>query len=408
MGVVTKLPFEVAEYKARQHRFLSQIAKDCLVLIPTNPPAIRSNDVHYPYRASSYMLYLCGWSDPGSVFMAQHDGEEWKVSLFVQPKDTTAEIWEGRRIGVDGAAKGWPIDHANSLSDLEEIIEKSLRDSNGVYLIQKSNQQIDEIVNRSLTSKSRQRNTHGIGPTSIVDPSPILDEMRICKSPSEIEIMKKSAELAAEAHSIAMEKTHSQIGEWEIQAIVEGHFQSKGSQWSYPSIVGGGDNATILHYHANNTPVKDGDLILVDAGCEVDGYASDITRTWPANGKFTEAQKEIYNLVLKAEIAAIEACQIGSPWNSSHKASMEVISRGLIDLGILDCSLEEALGENFNGPYRNFFMHGTGHMLGLDVHDVGGGRQGDKGRTHLVSPSMAAAAAVKGHFYNIVDFINEK
>ena len=388
MGGVTKLPFEVVEYKQRQSRFLSQIDKDCLVLIPTNPLSIRSNDVHYPYRASSYMLYLCGWSDPGSVFMARHDGEEWKVSLFVQPKDTTAEIWEGRRIGVDGAAKGWPIDHANSLLDLEEIIEQSLSDSNGVYLIQKLNQQIDEIVNRSLTSKSRQRNTHGIGPTSIVDPSSILDEMRMCKSPSEIEIMKKSADLASEAHSIAMEKTHSQIAEWEIQAIIEGHFQSKGSQWSYPSIVGGGDNATILHYHANNKSVKNGDLILVDAGCEIDGYASDITRTWPSNGKFSEAQREIYNLVLKAEIAAIESCQIGSPWNSSHRASMEVISRGLIELGILDCSFEEAMGDDLDGKTRQFFMHGTSHSLGLDVHDVGVTRPEGKGDGRLLEEGM--------------------
>lgn len=376
---MASLPFTESEYRARQSRFLAQIPQDSLVLIPTNPTSVRSNDVHYPYRASSYILYLCGWSDPGTVLMAKHDGNDWIVSLFVQPNDTTAEIWEGRRIGVEGASSGWPIDDAHSLLQLKELVSESLNESNGVYLIQQLNPEIDELVNDALTSKSRQRNTYGMGPISIVDPSSILDEMRMCKSEAEIEIMQKSANIASMAHSLAMEKTQIGVGEWEIQAIIEGFFQSHGSQWSYPSIVGGGDNATILHYHANNKPVADGELLLVDAGCEVDGYASDITRTWPVNGKFSESQKEIYNLVLEAELAGIEACQVGAPWNASHKAAMEVISRGLIELGILDCSFEEAMGDDLDGKTRQFFMHGTSHSLGLDVHDVGVTRPGGKG-----------------------------
>jgi Xaa-Pro aminopeptidase len=183
-------------------------------------------------------------------------------------------------------------------------------------------------------------------------------------------------------------RTYPGIGEWEIQSIIESYFSKNQSCPSYSSIVGGGDNGTILHYNSNNMTINDGDLVLVDVGCEISGYASDITRTWPVSGKFSEAQREIYDLVLKAEKAAIEACVVGSPWSAMHHASSKVLAQGLINLGILECNLEEALGNNYDGPYRKFFMHGTGHMLGLDVHDVGGGRQGDKGPERLLAHGM--------------------
>ena len=385
---MANLPFSESEYRGRQSRFLDKIPQDSLVLIPTNPNSIRSNDVQYPFRASSYMLYLCGWTDPESVLMAKHTGNDWIVSLFVQPNDTTAEIWEGRRIGIEGASARWPIDEAHSLAQMNEIVKAALTESNGVYLIQKLNDDIDQIVDEAMTSKSRQRNTYGMGPISLVDPSSILDEMRMCKSEAEIEVMQKSANLASMAHSLAMKNTQVGIGEWQIQAMIEGCFQSHGSQWSYPSIVGGGDNATILHYHSNSKAVNEGDLVLVDAGCEVDGYASDITRTWPVNGKFSDSQKEIYNLVLEAELAGIAACKVGVPWNASHKASMEVISKGLIELGILDCSFDEAMGDDLDGKTGQFFMHGTSHSLGLDVHDVGVTKPGGEGDGRLLEEGM--------------------
>ena len=176
----------------------------------------------------------------------------------------------------------------------------------------------------------------------------------------------------------AMSISRPGIGEWEIQASIESHFTMCRSTNSYNPIVGGGDNSTILHYSSNSDNILGTDLVLVDAGCEVNGYASDITRTWPVSGMFSEAQREIYELVLRAELSAIEACQVGSPWENMHRAASEVLARGLIDLGILQCSYEDAIGDNLDGDYRKFFMHGTGHMLGLDVHDVGGGRQGGK------------------------------
>jgi len=363
---MAKLAFPISEYIQRQRNFYSKLPKDTLLIIPTNPSAIRSNDVHYPYRANSYQMYLSGWNSEGAVLTAQYIDGNWITSLFIQPKDVTKEIWEGRRIGAERAVSEWPIDEAYSLNDLIPNLEGLLEDCKQVHLIQNLSSEVDDLINRAMT-------------TSPIDPSSILDEMRIFKSDLEINMMKQSAELASNAHVLAMQASYSGINEYELQAVIEGYFISKGSQWSYPSIVGGGDNGTILHYTQNNCPIEDGDLVLVDAGCEIEGYASDITRTWPVNGKFTEPQKEIYNLVLSAQEATIAACQVGNSWASMHEAASDVIARGLIDLGILDCSFEEAIGKNRDGEFRKFFMHGTGHFLGLDVHDVGGGRGTDPG-----------------------------
>ena len=359
------LTFSESEYSNRQSAFLGELPDNSLVLIPTNPKSVRSNDTHYPFRANSYMLYLCGWAESDSVWMASNSEGAWKTSLFVLPRDTKAEIWEGRRAGPDGAVENWPVDSAYSVDDLENKITPLIEDSNHVFSISGLNSKIDSL----LVDSEKE----------VADPKPYLDALRVIKSNAEIELMRKSAELASQAHILAMRAGNPGVGEWHLQSVIESCFASNRAQWAYPSIVGGGENAAILHYNSNHDPVGDGDLVLIDAGCEVDGYASDITRTWPVNGRFTDAQREIYELVLKSQIAAIEACQPGARWVAFHDAASRVIAQGLIDLGILDCSLDEAIGDplEFDGPYRNYFMHGTGHFLGLDVHDVGGGRQGD-------------------------------
>jgi Xaa-Pro aminopeptidase len=318
------------------------------------------------------MLYLCGWSEPEGIFVGIHKDSGWDTCLFVRPRDTKSEIWEGIRIGVEGASEGWPVSHSSSIENIGDEIPEMLANANEVFAISGLNSKIDEFLDD----------------IDISDPRKIIDKHRIFKSPAEIEIMRQSSILATSAHNEAMSKSHGGVGEWEIQSIIEGHFIKHKSQWSYPSIVGGGDNATILHYNRNSCSINDGDLVLVDAGCEIHGYASDVTRTWPVNGKFTEPQREIYELVLKAELAGIEACQVGLPWLSMHKATSEVLAAGMVDLGILDCTLEEAIGNDFDGPYRNFFMHGTGHFLGLDVHDVGGGRVGDDDKGPELQPGM--------------------
>ena len=403
-----KLPFSHDEYRRRQLEFLTQLPGNSVVIIPTNTKKQRSNDTNYRYRGNSYVLYLCGCSEPDAIFYAYKNQDlDWKTTLYVNDKDTKKEIWEGRILGVDGAAKYYPVDEAADIEEWEDYAEDFIVDNN-VYYLRGNNLILDSMVDADekarwnavnewregfevgdrLSSEFYHEPNHPDPEDKYFSVTPYLDQMRVIKSNAEIELMKKSAELASDAHILAMKSGFSGISECHLQSIIEGYFVSNRSHWAYPSIVGGGDNATILHYNKNQEIINDGDLVLIDAGCEIHGYASDITRTWPVNGVFTDAQREIYELVLAAEKAAIEACQVGSPWKSFHVASSRVLAQGLIDLGILDCTLDEALGDDLNGPYRNYFMHGTGHMLGLDVHDVGGGRQGDEQPEPVFTPGM--------------------
>ena len=365
---------EHSEMRRRQQDFCAEMATDSIAIIPNNPVGIRSADVHHRHRFNSYLHYLTGWHGKDGVAVFHHDGE-WKCRLFVRPRDIKMETWNGRRPGVEGALSGWPVDETESRENLKENLEELLSDVENVYHVQGLDAEVDEIVELALQGEPQ-------------NPGGILDELRVIKSEGEIALMKYSADLAALTHVEAMRECLSGMGEWHMQSIIEGCFLFHQSQWAYPSIVGSGDNATILHYGDNDDVMNDGDLVLIDAGCEIDGYASDITRTFPVNGKFSDAQRAIYELVLKAQHAGIEACQAGSPWSSMHHETSRVLAAGLIELGILDCSLEDALGENFDGPYREYFMHGTGHFLGLDVHDVGGGRQGDDGAERVLTPGM--------------------
>ncbi|MDE0574034.1 MAG: aminopeptidase P N-terminal domain-containing protein [Candidatus Poseidoniales archaeon] len=363
-----------SEMRQRQQDFCAEMTKGSVAIITNNPVGIRSADVHHRHRFNSYLHYLTGWHGKEGVAVFHHDGE-WKCRLFVRPRDIKMETWNGRRPGVEGALTGWPVDETESRDNLKENLEELLNDVENVYHIHGLDSDVDEIVELALQEDS-------------LNPGEILDDMRVIKSEAEVALMQYSADLASHAHVEAMRECVLGMGEWHMQSIIEGCFLFHQSQWAYPSIVGSGDNATILHYGDNNDVMNDGDLVLIDAGCEIDGYASDITRTFPVNGKFTDAQRDIYELVLKAQIAGIEACQAGSPWSAMHHATSRVLAAGLIELGILDCSLEEALGEDFDGQYREYFMHGTGHFLGLDVHDVGGGRQGDEESERILAPGM--------------------
>lgn len=373
-----RLPFDREEYLSRQESVFSKLPKSSLAIIPTNDRKIRSNDVSYPFRANSYMLYLCGWEEDEGTLLATNSSGKWVTTLFVPDKDTTKEIWEGIRIGVDGA-KSWPVDHTDSLLSLDSRIKELVSDGSRVFTIPGAYSSLDNWTDDN---------------TETEDLRAYIDPIRRVKSANEIRYMQEAASIASTAHEKAMRNSRPGMGEWEIQSLVEGHFMSSQSQWSFPSIVGGGDNATVLHYKNNDQVIRSGDLVLVDAGCEVSGYASDITRTWPVNGKFSQPQREIYELVLRAELAGIEACQPGMPWGSMHEAVCETIAEGLLELGVLNCTLEDALGRVegkpgvFEGQIRNFFMHGTGHFLGLDVHDVGGGRQGDPNSSFLLEPGM--------------------
>ena len=365
------LAISKAVYRQRQQRFLSQFDVGDLIVISALPEATRSNDVHYPYRSSSDMLYMCGWTDPEATLLFYHEEGQWTTHLFVQPKDTLMEIWEGRRPGVEGALKDWAVDRADSsheiLIHLEHLLESSVR----VHVRTGINPKIDSMVKSAVEKRDRKRQHFGSGPISVEDPSRRIAEMRLRKSEEEILQMRYAAEVSSKAHELAMAASKDGIHEFQIQSIIEGFFVYGGtSGWAYPSIVGCGENATILHYTVNNSPCDPNEIILIDAGAEYEGYAADITRSWPIGGVFSEAQKEIYEIVLDAQEKAIDACRVGNPYNEPHDVARKALAEGLVRLGVINQSVEEALDME-SGELKKWYMHNTGHWLGLDVHDVG-------------------------------------
>ena len=361
----------VEEYRARQQRIFSQLRPDDLLIITAPQESTRSNDVQYPYRSSSDLLYLTGWADPEATMIAHSEQGKWLVTLFVQPKDVLMEIWEGRRPGTEGAVAEWAVDCAESHSDLKSVLDERLSKCTRVLVKTGVDYDLDEIVTEALQANSRARQRYGSGPISIEDPSRRISELRLRKSEGEISQMRHSAKVASQAHIQAMKNTRPGVGEWQLEGVIEGLFKyARTSGTAYPCIIGSGDNATVLHYTVNDDTCEDGEIVLIDAGAEFNGYAADITRSWPINGKFTEAQKEIYQLVLDAQLAAIDECRVGRPYNAPHEAARRVLAEGLIELGVITQSLDDALCME-NGQLKKWYMHNTGHWIGLDVHDVG-------------------------------------
>ena len=364
-------PFSVDEVRARQARLTSSLSKDTLLLLPAPIESTRSNDVHYRYRSSSDLLYLTDWDQPESMGYAMHDGSSWVWGLFVQPKDTLKEIWEGRRLGVEGVLALGMVDRAHSIHDREDIVRNLLNDASRVLLRQHVDHELDELVRVAMTERSRPRQQFGTGPVVLEDPSARIAELRLRKSDEEVAMMRHAADISSRAHIAAMKLPSNGLNERHLQAVIEGGFvYGGGDGWAYPSIVGSGVNATVLHYKVNNDDCVKGDVVLIDAGTEYRGYASDITRSWPVGGSFSEAQREIYTVVLDAQKAAINACKVGEPYNAPHEAARRVLAEGLIALGVINQSLDEALDAE-TGQLRDWYMHNTGHWLGLDVHDVG-------------------------------------
>ena len=364
-------PISIEEYKRRVARLTSQLRPGDLLILPASPMAVHSNDVQYPYRAQSDVLYFVGWDEPDAVFTVHHEEGSWVSTLFVQPKDTLKEIWEGRRPGVEGALEGWAIDRAHSTHDIGNQLSTMLSNASRVLLRTGIRPEIDTIVVDAVQRRDRARQHFGTGPVTMEDPSARIAELRLRKSSAEIDQMRFASEVSSVAHIAAMRNTKPGRMEYQLQATIEGFFVYAGtSGWAYPSIVGCGDNATVLHYHENNDVCEDGEVILIDAGAEFRGYAADITRSWPINGTFTEAQKEIYQLVLDSQLAAINKCRVGLPYNAPHDEARRVLAEGLIQLGVINQTLDEALDME-TGDLKKWYMHNTGHWIGLDVHDVG-------------------------------------
>jgi len=364
-------PISIEEYTGRQNKLYSTFESSDVLILCSSPETIHSNDVHHPYRTQSNLLYLTGWTEPESVMCATMSSGTWKTHLFVQPKDTLKEIWEGRRPGLEGAEKDWPVDHAHSIEDVESTLIDMLSNANRVFHRMGIMSSMDDLVVSSIKKRDRARQRLGTGPISVEDPSNKIAEMRLIKSNAEIEQMKFASDVSSLAHIAAMRHGGKNATENQLQSVIEGFFRYAGtSGWSYPSIVGSGENATILHYKENNSPCTNGDVVLIDAGAEFRGYAADITRSWPTDGTFTEPQKELYQIVLDAQIAAINECVPGNPYTAPHEAARKVLAEGLIKIGVISQTLDEAL-DSKSGQLKDWYMHNTSHWIGLDVHDVG-------------------------------------
>jgi Xaa-Pro aminopeptidase len=383
--------------------------KNGVAIIPTAPERIRNRDAYYPYRFDSYFYYLTGFREPEAVLVtvAETSQSQSKHILFCRDKDETREIWDGFRYGPEVAKEAFGFDEAYSISRLNEMMPEILVNQPVLYYALGQDATWDTRVTGWINQVREQVRKGVSAPAKIYDSRSILDEMRIIKSTKEIDVMKSAAVISTEAHRRAMQLTRPGKHEYEIEAELFCTFRQRGAEApAYTPIVAGGANACILHYIENSAKLVTGDLLLIDAGCEFNGYAADITRTFPVNGKFSPVQKDVYELVLSAQVAAIAAVRPGNTWDDPHQVALKVLVQGFIDFGLCQGSVDAVIESE---DYKRFYMHRTGHWLGLDVHDAGdyklngSWRSFQPGMALTVEPGcyIRPADNVPPHFWNI-------
>lgn len=381
------------DFAARRQALIAQLPVGSVALIASGAEQIRNRDVDFPFRAESDFLYLTGFAEPDSVLVLIHQqvlvGTEFEKPhhqawLFVRPKDPLQETWQGRRLGVEAAPQALGIHRAWSIDELDKVAPKFLTQAHQVFF---SFGQLKDWTSKlaDWLSGLKAQVRKGVAvPTALCDLDSVLHEQRLIKSAQEIDLMRQAAKISVQGHLAAMRATRPGAYEYQVQSALEHAFKIAGSERvAFNTIAAAGDNACILHYTENNALLKDGDLILLDAGAEWQGYAGDISHTFPINGRFSAPQKQLYELVLAAQQAAIAAVQPGNVYDAMHQAASRVITAGLVQLGILHGDVESLLKEE---SYKRFFMHGTGHWLGLDVHDVG--RYKIDGQWRSLKPGM--------------------
>jgi Xaa-Pro aminopeptidase len=390
---------EPQEYARRRRQLMRMAGPDAIVIVAAAPERVRNHDAHYPYRQDSDFHYLTGFGEPDAVLALVPGRAPGEVILFCRERDPERERWDGPRVGTEGAVATLGMDDAFPIDDIDDILPGLIEGRTRVYYHFGRDTEFDlKLIGwvNSVRARVRQGATP---PHEFVALSHLLHDLRLYKSRNELRLMRKSAKIAAEAHVQAMRATRPGMSEHEVEAELLHAFRRHGAVPSYEPIVGGGANACVLHYRANNAPLRDGDLLLVDAGAEYECYASDITRTYPVNGRFTPEQRALYDLVLAAQLAAIDEVRPGRPFDAYHEAAVRVLAKGLVKLGLLAGSVEKNLREH---TYRTFYMHKTGHWLGLDVHDVGDYRidgqfrQLEPGMVVTVEPGLYLAPDLKG------------
>ena len=388
------------EFARRRKRLMDMIDAGGIAIQPTAPERVRNRDVLYPHRADSDFFYLTGFPEPDAVAVMVPDRPQGEFLLFCRERDVDAETWHGRRAGLDGACELYGADDAFPISDLDDILPGLLENKERIYYTMGRYPDFDQRLVGWITRVSDKGRAGIHAPDQFVSLGHLLHESRLYKSHQEIKAMRRAAAIAAEGHRRAMSACRAVMYEYQIEAELLHTFMRLGARSpAYPSIVGGGPNSCILHYIENQDQLKDGDLLLIDAGAEYDCYASDITRTFPVNGNFTEDQAAVYEVVLEAQLAAIAEVQPGNTWNMPHEAAVDVITRGLIALGILKGRPAKLIREE---AFRPYYMHKTGHWLGMDVHDVGDYKLVDEWRTFepgmvtTVEPALYLSSDIKG------------
>ena len=360
-----------AVFEERRAILAGEIGLRSIAIIATSPVAMRNRDADYKYRADSSFFYLTGFAEPEAVAVIEtFDTEEegYSYSLFCRERNREMEIWNGYRAGIDGAIQDYDADEAYAIDLLDEEILEKLQNKDRLFYRIGQHAEFDARVAKWIATASGESRRGTSAPAQVIQLDRIVDEMRLHKDANEIELMQIASDISADAHTQAMLAVRPGMMEYALEAELNYVFGKNGGVPAYNSIVGGGENACILHYVENDKELKDGDLVLIDAAAEYQFYASDITRTFPVNGKFSPEQKALYNVVLDAQIAAINAVQIGNSYKEPHNVAVRILVQGLLDLGLMQGNIDEIIEKE---AFRQFYMHGTGHWLGMDVHDVG-------------------------------------
>ncbi len=371
-------PFPREVYAERRRRFMQQLGPNAAALFVAAPVSVRSNDVEHPYRPDNDMLYLTGFPEPESACLLLPEHPEHEYLLFVRPFDPERRVWVGRHAGVEGATRDYAADKAYPIQQIDQVVGELVSGRNELYFRFGRDLEWNQRVVGWMRQWQQLRPRSGTGPVVLRDPAVILHEMRLRKEAVEIDRLRKAAQIAAAGHLRALTEVRPGMFEFEVEALLDSTFRRLGASGpAYPSIVASGPNATVLHYTQNDRSLAPGDLLLIDAGAEYGFYCSDITRTFPVSATFSGAQRELYELVLSAQKAAVSMVGPGARYDEPHRRAVEVLVDGLLDLGLLTGSREENIAEE---RYRKFFMHRTSHWLGMDVHDVGQYKEGQEVR----------------------------
>ncbi|HIF50542.1 MAG TPA: Xaa-Pro aminopeptidase [Thiotrichaceae bacterium] len=388
------------ECQRRRKRLMDMIGSDSIAILPTSSVYIRNRDVEFPFRPDSDFFYLTAYPEPEAVAVLIPDRVEGEYILFCRESDAEMETWHGRRAGLEGALDLYDADDAFPIEDMDDILPGLIEGHERIFYNMGNDQNFDQRV-LSWVKQIRGKSRAGVvAPDEFISLNHFLHDMRLYKSRHEIKLMRQAAKISSGAHKRVMQYCKPGMHEFQLEAELVHEFMQNGARAAaYPSIVGSGENGCILHYTENRDEIDDGDLLLIDAGAEYQGYASDITRTFPANGKFSTAQRQAYDLVLASQLAAIEQVKPGNHWNDPHDAAVRVLTEGMIELGILKGDVDELINDQ---TYTKYYMHRTGHWIGMDVHDVGDykldgeWRMLEAGMVLTVEPGLYMPAGTKG------------